>query len=410
MADPYVTKEMTIRDLLTHRSGLGSAMGDSMLWPEPSGFSRQEIVHNLRYFHPQHGFRNQYAYSNVMYIVAAEIVSKVAGKPWEEFVDSAIFKPLEMDCYAGDVPKDKVIDSAIPYGYSEERGLFAIPRNSISQIGLASAPAGGIVCNAESMAKWLIHLLEISQPNFEDTKTTIAPIFSNKQLQQMWHPITPLTVSRLEREWNDTVLKAYGLGWRIANFYGHRLISHTGTLSGFQTNIALLPEKNLGVVLLNNGSNYGARSAVMQTVLRQFVPEALQQNWVDAYKEYQNEREAIYLANFVEPTGNGNVNLQPGDYTGKFVDQWFGKLTVEKKEDVLTVLSSRMPTLKGKLEPFEGDTWVIRWLNQNAARDAFIRFELDSENSVTSFTLYPYTTRDVKNHEWRDMHFIKQLD
>ena len=420
LVDAYATQEMTIRDLLSHRSGLGSGMGDSMLWPEPAGFSRDEIIHNLRFLTPQYSFRSRYAYSNVMYITAAEIVAKKVNQPWDKFIDQTIFKSLDMDCYAGDIPRAKLNNVALPYAHNEERGIYPVSRNAISEKGLSSAAAGGIVCNAEGMAKWVQHLLSVYELGqrtqreippvklTEETETPTFPLFTPKQLQHMWQPQTVLPVSRLEDEWDDTVLKSYGMGWRIANFYGHRFVSHTGTLSGYQAYVGLLPDLGVGIAILNNGSNYGARSSVMQTLLRHFVPESQTKDWVAEYKAYRLEREKEYLENYKEPVGSGEVVLDPTAYLGRFSDQWFGYFDITLDRQAVRIHSQKMPMLIGTLKPFQLNSWVIEWDNQNAASNAFIHFKVDVDNKITGFDLHPYTLNELDNHEWRDMHFQKQ--
>lgn len=408
LADAFATREMTIRDLLSHRSGLGSGMGDSMLWPEPASFSRSEIVHNLRYLTPQFSFRSRYAYSNVMYITAAEVVASKVDRPWDEFIDSSLFAALGMDCFAGDIPENKLTNVAMPYGHNDERGIYAIPRNGISEKGLHSAAAGGIVCNAEGMSKWLKHLINVYQSSQQaDTAEPSFPLFTPSQLLEMWKAQTVLNVGRLDDEWDNTVLKSYGLGWRIANLYGHRFISHTGTLSGYQAYVGLLPDLGVGVAILNNGSNYGARSAVMQTLLRQFLPESDHRDWVTAYKEYQAEREEAYLSRYTEPQGSGEVALDPIAYLGRFEDQWFGYFDITQSSDGLRIQSERMPMLVGTLIPYQLNSWVIEWDNQNAASNAFIHFEVNVNNQVTGFELHPYVVNERENHAWRDMLFHK---
>ncbi|WP_164084659.1 serine hydrolase [Alteromonas flava] len=407
MFDPYVTREMTVRDLLSHRSGLGGGAGDSMLWPEPAGFSRSEIVHNLRYLTPQSSFRSRYAYSNVMYITAGEIVANIAQQDWSDFVDEQLFAPLQMACFAGDVPKSALRNVALPYGFDEQTGLYLIPRNAIHHKGLASAAAGGLVCSAEEMSKWLMALLSDARAIALDQEQSYRPElpFSPQQLQEIWSPNTLLGMSEFEQEWDGTVLKAYAMGWRISHLNNTRIISHTGTLSGYQAYVALIPDVDIGVVILNNGSNYGARSAVMQSILRHFVMSAEQQDWVALYQDYQAKREQEYWAEYTEPNGTGQVVLDPLAYAGTYLDPWFGTIHINVESGTLRIRSDKMPTLVGSMLPFNDHTWVIRWDNQNAASDAFIHFHVGIDNRVNGFILAPFTSEQTDNHEWKDMRF-----
>ena len=398
MMDHWVTGEFTIEDLLTHKSGLVSSAGDSMLWPEPSGFSRDEIIGNLRYLTPQHSFRSKYAYSNLMYITAGEIVAKVSGQSWESFVGERIFTPLNMNCFAGDIPNKSLDNIATPHG--ERNGkLFTIPRNGINGTTTVSAAAGGIVCNASGMLNWLQAFLD------NGTNSKGEMIFSEEQLDNMWKSRTILSMSKEESARNNSHFRTYGFAWRKNDFLGYELISHTGTLSGMQAYVALIPELKLGVVLLNNGDNSGARSSVMQSLLRGFIPNAKQIDWVADYKRERAERSAKYLAKHKTPKGSGTVLLEQNKYTGSFEDHWFGSITIKNIKNVLRISSEKMVTLQGTLEPFNDHTFVIRWDNKNAASDAFIHFKINVAGEVESFELRPFKIKASINHEYRDMLF-----
>lgn len=404
MQDPWVTREFKLVDLLAHRSGLAGGAGDSMLWPEPSGFSRSEIIHNLRFLTPTSSFRSQYGYSNLTFITAGEIVAKLYNKPFASVVQEKLFAPLNMKCFAGEVPMPALNNVAMSYGYNDKRGVYAIPRNSIEGRELVSAAAGGIVCNATEMLKWLAMWLN------DGKATNNTQVLTTAQIDFMHKAHTVLPLSKNDVEWNQTQFKSYGLGWRLSNMNGVKLISHTGTLSGYQANVAMIPSMKVGIVLLNNGSNSGARGAVMQTLLKAFISPNDNTDWVAVYTDYQAKRERDYLANNPAPTGTGEVILDPLAYAGTFEDKWFGKLTLELNSDgVLRIRADKMPMLTGYLSPFSDHTFVIHWDNPNAANDAFIHFDVNTARQVTGFSLYPFTSKLKENHEYRDMYFSAKI-
>lgn len=404
MQDAWVTREFTIEDLLVHRSGLAGGAGDSMIWPEPSGFTRQEVVQNLRYLSPDYSFRSAYSYSNVLYITAGEVIERLSGQLYADFLQDTIFSPLNMQCYAGDVPKSAIKNSATPYAHNDEKGIYAVPRNGIQKTAQMSVAAGGIVCNAESMTLWLKALL---------TPSTLP--FSESVLDDMWQAHTILGVAETDEEWDGTHFKTYGYGWRLANMFNYKVISHTGTLSGYQAYVALVPELELGVVLLNNGSNYGVRGSVMQHILKAFMPRANElaeskvDNWVQAYVDYQDEQEQKYLARQLpDPVATKPMLIESEDIVGTYSDIWFKDMNIEMKGKTLRLSSSRMLTLVGTLRPFEANKFVVKWDNQNAASDAFLIFETDFQGNVTGMKMHPFTAQERSRHEYRDMHFIKQ--
>ncbi|QJR81944.1 serine hydrolase [Alteromonas pelagimontana] len=402
MQDPWVTREFQIIDLLTHRSGLVSGAGDSMLWPEPSGFTRSEIIHNLRYLTPQSSFRSDYAYSNVMYITAGELVASISDQPWEEFVAKRIFAPLDMSCFAGDMPPEKLTNAAVSYGHNDKRGIYPVVRNQIGVTGIVSAAAGGIACNATDMLKWVqMWLNKGKSPDGNQ-------LLTDKSIDTMLSAHTVLSVDDTDKEWDHTLFKAYGIGWRLSDVFGHQVISHTGTLSGYQAYVAFVPDISAGVVILNNGSNYGARGAVMQTILKGYLTaEQPQQNWIKQYQVYQDKQEQIYLSKHSTPQGSGTVILPLEKYTGTFEDRWFGQVEVTQQGDKLRLKAKKMPTLRGSLEPFDDHTFVVRWDNQNAASDAFAHFRVNTQREVIAVDFYPFTDKVKANHEYRDMHFIR---
>jgi CubicO group peptidase (beta-lactamase class C family) len=411
MQDPWVTREFTIKDLLVHHSGLVSGAGDSMIWPEPSGFSRSEVIHNLRYLTPQTSFRSQYAYSNVLYISAGEIIVKASGMSYGDFIEKFIFGPLDMSCFAGDVPAKKLKNTAMSYAHNDEKGIYEVPRNSIQQAQQMSVAAGGIVCNATSMSKWV--------------KALLAPEtlpFSKDVLNALWSPHTILDVSDSDEALDGTLFNTYGYGWRIADMHGYKLVSHTGTLSGYQAYVALLPELEVGVVVLNNGSNYGARSSVMQHILKSFIPtqrlpDTTPTDWVQAFVDLQAEQEANYFANY-QPVPEGALPMQVSEQQliGSYQDTWFGSMKITAPETskgqlnagTLRIESERMVTLKGSVIPYEGNRFKVEWDNKNAASDAFLIVETNFKNEVTGLKMHPFVAVERERHEYRDMHFLKQ--
>jgi CubicO group peptidase (beta-lactamase class C family) len=401
----WVSQSFTITDLLTHRSGLAAGAGDSMLWPAPSGFTQTELIHNLRYLTPKFSYQ-EYGYSNVMYLVAAEIVAKISGQPWAVFVDEHIMRAFDIDCFAGDVPEHVLNHTALPHGHNDERGIYLIPRNAVSEQAVLAGPAGGVVCSLNGMIRWMQLWLGAD----DDTNTTA---FLSPELRAfMWEEQTTMPVYPRAKQMNDTTFKTYGLGWRKEDVNDVEMISHTGTLSGFQAYIALLPEQDLGVVVLNNGSNYGVRSSIVQSVIKAFIPGQPKIDWIAYLVQAQKEAEQRYLKRtYPLPQGSGKMTFSNAQYAGTYRDQWFGKITLEITENkTLRLYTEKMPMLTGTLEAFEGNTWVVRWDNQNAAKGAFLYFESNtSKTRITRFTMHPFQHRIKDDHAYRDMVFEKVI-
>jgi len=400
MMDPWVTREFTIRDLLTHRSGLGAGAGDLMLWPEPSGFSRAEILHNLRHLKPVSSFRSDYAYDNLLYIVAGEIVPAVTGQSWENFVQSRILNPLGMACYSGDAPMDALADVATPHSWLDGRQV-TVPRNAITGKATVSAAAGGMVCNVRGMSTWMLTQLG------GGTSPDGTRIFSEARRDEMWKSETLLGVGSLDRAWDNTHFRTYALAWRKADVLGHEVISHTGTLSGMQAYLSLVPKLDLGIILLSNGSHYGARTAVMQAILHGYLGGE-KRDWVKTYADWLAAREAAKAAKEGEfREGSGQMFLGLEAYAGTYKDAWLGQAEVALNRGELRFASEKSAKLTGRLEPYEQNTFIIRWDDKLVGEDAFVRFETDIAGTVTGMTMHHMTDDFDFSFDIQDLNFIR---
>jgi len=389
MKDPWVTANFTVRDLLTHRSGLSPFKGDMLLWPEPNSFTVTDIIHALRYFEPASSFRTRYAYDNLLYIVAGEIIPRVSGKTWGEVVESRIMRPAGMkNCFADQIPRRKMRNLATPHGVIE-RELSVIERGRIPRQPPVSAAAGGVICSLDDMLTWVR-----AQLNFGKTVDGVE-LFSAGQSQEMWKPVTLRSVSERELELNRTHFKAYGLGWRLADVHGFKEVSHTGTLPGMKSYVVMIPELDLGVVLLTNGSSSAARSTVMNTIVRSFMPIE-QVDWIqlvldeqEAEKQSSQRQEELV----VETHEDGEATSGPcrvpefSLLTGRYRDPWFGNVLIALEDGQLVFSADRSPKLKGPLSHYEGNRFVIRWTDRSLEADAWIEFELLEDGPAFAITM-----------------------
>src|SRR5262245_8844076 len=184
--DPYVTREMTIRDLLTHRSGLGLGAGDLLWWP-PTDYSREEIIRRFRFVKPATSFRSRYAYDNVLYMIAGQIIPAVTGKSWDDFIKERIFRALSMDESNTSVTAFRPGDNIATPHAPVEGHIQPIKPIALDNVG----PAGSINSNVSDMSRWvMIQLFHGRVPVVDNT----LQLFSERQSREMWSPqtITPL--------------------------------------------------------------------------------------------------------------------------------------------------------------------------------------------------------------------------
>ncbi|MDH5433628.1 MAG: serine hydrolase [Gammaproteobacteria bacterium] len=379
--DPWVTEQFNIRDLLTHRSGLRIGSGDMMIWPEPTKFTRDDVVKNFQYLKPVSSFRDEYAYDNLLYIVAGEIIAKVSGQPWEDFIQQNIFNPLEMNrCYAGGIDTTKEKNLAAPHVKINEEVIVDVP-NLINERVSIMAAAGGIKCSVSDMLKWI--QLQLNQGQMANGEF----LFSQEQSQLMWTPVVTLPMYDSLREMDQTHYRGYALGWRISDYHGQWRISHTGTLSGMMSQVVLIPDMDLGVVILLNQSSGEARNVLMRGLLQHFITED-KTDWLAYYKQLRAEREAEALVS--EDTDEDQeivirsedlaltaieINETNTNRLGTYIDPWFGQITLTQNENGIVFNSDKSPRMVGQVYYYAENQWWVKWDNRSFNADAWLLFE-----------------------------------
>src|SRR5574341_459850 len=243
MYDPFVTRELTIRDLLVHRSGLGLGAGDLLWWPA-STYDRKEIVRRLRYIKPVTSFRAAYAYDNVLYSVAGELIEAVSGQRWEDFVATRILQRVGMT------------GSSVMHSAAAAGGNVATPHAPVDGRVRPVAPfasdnvnpAGGINSSAADIAKWLI--VQLDSGRLGDG----SRLFTPQTTRQLWRVVTPIPFGPPPPEL--AALRAnflgYALGFSVRDYRGRKIVTHTGGLPGFVSRVTLVPDLRLGIAVFTN--------------------------------------------------------------------------------------------------------------------------------------------------------------
>ena len=374
LSDSWVTSELTVVDLLTHRSGMNVGAGDLMLWPEPNKFTRADIIYGLRYFDLVKQFRSEYAYDNLLYIVAGELIPRVTGKQWRDFVDARIMQRLSLkNCFAGAMTSSARRNLAAPHGLVEDE-LAVIDRSRISDVVSNMAAAGAVRCSAADMTTWMKVLLQKGQLSTEER------LYTEEQAEQMWTPQIQRRIGDFERVWGNTHFSSYGLGWRISDVYGYKQVSHTGSLAGFRSYMTLVPELDLGVVVLTNGSSSMARKAVMYSLVRSYLTE----EDVDWTSELIKSQQAFQKATVSEPVLKfvSTPKRLIEEIEGTYVDPWFGQVEISRQKGKLVLQSMMSPILVGELKYLNESTFVVYWFDRTLEADAYIRFERDQIGKI----------------------------
>lgn len=408
MYDPYVTDHMTVRDLLTHRSGLSLGEGDLLIVPDTNR-SRADIVHALRYLKPATGFRETFAYDNILYIVAGALVQAVSGQTWEDFVRERIFKPARMtDAHTNYDPPETTNDVWL---HARLDGPFrGTGDQSILAKGLephVSAPAGAINASALDMAKWMN--VQLARGRLPDGKQ----LFSKEQADAMWDPVVlvpptefklPASMSKMEPD-----LQTYALGWFVEEYRGHRIVQHSGAVLGALAMQFLIPEKNVGISVTINSEDSVARRAVAYHLLDYYLglPPT---DWIDTLKKAREGMVAATveaLKKLPKPNmaGGAPPPLPLVAYAGKYEDPWYGTMTIsERGKDKLWISFDRTPSMEGALEPISGNKFRTVWTDKGI-EDAYVDFALN-DKTITGIKMAAISPLADFSFDYQDLHFV----
>lgn len=397
MYDPYVTREFTIRDLLTHRSGLGTGAGDLMFFPA-TDFTRAEVIHGLRYLKPASSFRSRWDYDNLLYMVAGEIIPVVTGQSWEVFVKERILKPLGMQpCAPSYALLEDRRNVASPHQLLDDK-IVAIPPEDISVIGAA----GTISCNITGMSRWLV--TQLAAGKLPDGQL----LFSADRSEEMWSINSIQTPDPGLASLTRTHFLGYGLGWELQDEFGYKRVSHTGGVPGTVTWVSMIPELRLGVLVFTNQESGAAMEAVGNQILDAYVG-APKRDWVAMAVAYKAQRASEATAIEAEATKTAASASPPtlslDAYAGQYSDAWRGAATVSRDGDHLVLKFSRTRGLEGSLSPYGGNIFIARWNNRRLNADAYIRFAQGYDGKVQGMTMQAISPATDFSFDFQDLDF-----
>ena len=399
--NPYVTEEFTIRDLVTHRSGLGLGAGDLMFFPDSSDFELKDIIYNLRFLKQVSGFRTKYDYDNNLYIIAGEVVARVTGKSWDEFAEERIIRPLGMNKTATsfDRLKDKtnVID-----GHAPVNGKVQVIARSSLKVGHS---AGGINSNITDLCKWV--QLWLNKGKYGDglAKT----LFSENVYREMTSAQTIIQVGGPGPY--NTHFAAYGLGFFLSDEKGYKKVTHTGGLEGMVTQITMIPELNLGIIVLTNQQEGGAFTSVTNQIKDSYYGIA----GTDRVNEYASQRKKQLAAanqmmdsiwnEIATAQKSGNTKADISLFTGTYRDPWLGDITISVKNGKPWFDSKRSPKLTGELFYYKGNTFVVKWNDRSMDADAFLNFSLNEEGKAAGIKMRAISPLTDFSYDFHDLDF-----
>jgi len=397
MWDPYVTRELTIRDLLVHRSGLGLGAGDLLWWP-PSTYNRREIAARLRYIRPATSFRSAYAYDNVLYLVAGEVIEALSGQSWEDFVGSRILAKVGM---SGSNLKHSAAASAGNVTATHAR-IDGVVRPIAPFLSDNTNPAGGINSSAEDMAKWLRVLLA------EGALSDGGRLFSAATWRQLTTLVTPMPIGAGTPELAAIRpnFNGYALGLGVRDYRGEKMLTHTGGLPGYVSRVAWIPSKKLGVAVLTNQESGEAFDALVNHVI-DFYLGAPPVDWVATYEKVRASQNAALEAAARKAASARDAASRPAlplaSYAGTYRDQWYGDVVIKLENGKLVMAFTRTPSLLGTLEHYQHETFIVRWHDRELRADAYVTFALRPDGSIERVSMEAVSPETDFSFDFQDL-------
>ncbi len=369
--DPLADEYVTIRDLLTHRTGVP---GTDLLW-YGAPYTREEIVRRMRYAKPDAGFRTRFQYQNVMFVVAGYAVGQVTGGTWDQFVERRIFDPLGMtESDTSAIQAQRSPNFATPHFQKPDGSVTAIPWRNIDDAG----PAGSINSSVRDMAKWITFQLNdgvydgkrlISAKNMQEMHTPQMVIGPGGELPQIFFP--------------DSKLLTYGLGWFIEDYRGHELILHPGDIDGFSAMVVLIPDLDTGyVVLVNLGNMY--RQVLSYHIADELLglPEV---DWSARYRKLRAQLETESQKRIASWDAKRKPGTHPtlplAAYAGTYDNQLYGhaEIALDAGKLVLHFHGASAP-----LEHYQYNTFIADLSLTGRNR---LTFAVDADGNAAQFTI-----------------------
>ncbi len=397
LSDPYVSRELTVRDLLVHRSGLSLGAGDLLWWPA-TDLGSKDITLRLRHVPLSTSFRSAYAYDNVLYVAAGMLIQEVTGRTWEQFVAEHILQPVGMDgVKIGPTAALASPDVALPHAPVEGRVRRVPPF-----MGENANAAAGLYAGADDMARWMIALLDSGRVSPEKR------LFTPGTTKALWSLVTPLPIGDPTPglEVLTPNFSGYGLGFFVKDYRGKKIVTHTGGLPGYVSQVTLVPEMKLGIAVLTNQESGAAFTTITQQILDAYLG-ASEVDWLRVMRE-RNER---YLRRMAEVEAaiaaardsTARPSLGLPSYVGVYTDPWYGDVVVYPENDELRIRFAHTPWLIGDLLPWQYDTFVARWDDRAVRADAFVTFSLNPDGSIRSVAMEPVSPATDFSFDFQDL-------
>jgi len=348
MYNPWVSENITIRDLLCHRSGLGTFSGDN-IWYK-SNASSEEIIKHIKYVPQAFEFRAGYGYSNLMYITAGEIIQTITGKSWGENIEEYFLKPLKMNRTIATISDlEKKGNYASPHAKEEGKNI-AIPWVSWDNV----AATGGLISSVKDLSNWLI--FNLNNGIFEEDT-----IFTTSTRNTVWMSHNNFPVNHADKDFHQH-FAAYGLGWGLSDYHGRMRVGHTGGYDGMITAITMIPDEELGIIVLTNGvkSPYRAATNYAVDLFLGLEPKDWSKEMLDKVNA-RKEKDTRIKDRKEAREKNTKPSVAKEKFVGDYYSDIYGKISIQEKDKKLKLVFEHSPLLDAELTHWHYDVWEIHW-------------------------------------------------
>jgi len=400
--DPYVTRELTVRDLLVHRSGFSLGAGDLLWWPM-STFERNDMNRRLRHIRPATSFRTAYAYDNVLYNVAGELIETVSGQSWEDFVGTRIMARVGM---RESSPRASAATPRPGANLARTHAPFEGKIVPVRPFTTDNAnPAAGITASAADMARWLV--VQLDSGRLADG----SRLFSPRTARELWTLVTPMPIGAppADLAFSRPSFQGYALGFNVRDYRGVKMVTHTGGLPGYLSQLTMLPDQKVGVVVLTNMESGGAFNSITRRVLDHDlgVPAARVPDYPAIYRRQEQagtaRADSVVRAAFARRDATSRPSLALEKYAGTYTDPWYGDVTIGLEGGRLVMRFSRPPQLVGELEHFQHGAFVVRWRERDLRADAYVTFALNPDATIERARMEPVSPATDFSFDFQDL-------
>jgi CubicO group peptidase (beta-lactamase class C family) len=409
MYDSYVTENFTILDLLTHRSGLGLGAGDLMFYPDGSNFTIEDVLRSFQFLTPVSDFRTKYDYDNQLYIVAGEVIKRVSGKPWDQFVEDEIMNKLGMNNSVG-IYQNITQNTNVAAPHSSENQKIEQLETFLESDGSLAA-AGGIYASASDMIKWVTMHLNGGLYGENLTDTLISPM----NHQELWKIHTNIAYDVFGTGLYNTHYRGYGLGFVLRDESGHTIVQHSGGVPGMLSMVTMIPELKAGIIVLTNAYPGGLSYVTITNEIKDEILGHAGMDWLKWADERLNssssEADSVVSAVWGKVEKNKSITPNLKRFTGTYKDNWFGEVEIYEQDNQLWMQSKKSPKLTGTMHYYYANTFVVAWkYSQDSGADnydAFAMFQLDENGDATSVKMKGISPSIDFSYDFQDLDLKK---